>query len=149
MSFPTRAFVLATVGLVLLSTSARAADVPDAILAPYLQLQGALASDTLDGVPAAAAALEAAAAKAGVPAAPLAAGARRLATAKNLTAARAAFADLSTSLVTYADKTGATLPAGVHLAYCPMVDKPWIQKGTVIKNPYYGIEMIDCGEIKK
>jgi hypothetical protein len=30
-----------------------------------------------------------------------------------------------------------------------MADKPWVQKGGDIKNPYYGSEMLSCGVIKK
>ena len=56
---------------------------------------------------------------------------------------------LSVALEAYVDKTKATFPADVHLAYCPMEDKPWLQKGTDIKNPYFGAQMIDCGTIKK
>jgi hypothetical protein len=30
-----------------------------------------------------------------------------------------------------------------------MANKPWLQKGEKIQNPYYGTEMLECGELKK
>jgi hypothetical protein len=73
--------------------------------------------------------------------------AETLAQAKDLKAARAAFKPLSASLVKYlADKKAGK---GVyHEVYCPMADANWLQTGKDIKNPYFGKEMLDCGEIK-
>ena len=31
---------------------------------------------------------------------------------------------------------------------CPMAKARWIQKGSAIKNPYYGNKMLTCGEIE-
>ena len=56
---------------------------------------------------------------------------------------------VSAELLAYAKATGATNPAGVRTAYCPMVKKSWLQKGEQIKNPYYGSEMLECGEFRK
>jgi len=33
------------------------------------------------------------------------------------------------------------------VAYCPMVQKYWLQKGDTIQNPFYGKQMSDCGRI--
>jgi hypothetical protein len=33
------------------------------------------------------------------------------------------------------------------VAYCPMVQKYWLQRGETIQNPYYGKQMSDCGRI--
>jgi hypothetical protein len=30
-----------------------------------------------------------------------------------------------------------------------MTSHPWLQKGETIQNPYYGSEMLECGEFKK
>ncbi len=76
-------------------------------------------------------------------------GARKMAAAKDLAAARTAFGDMSDGLVGYAEKSGSALPADIHIAYCPMANKPWVQKGTAINNPYYGSAMSTCGSIKK
>jgi hypothetical protein len=33
------------------------------------------------------------------------------------------------------------------VAYCPMARKYWLQRGTAIRNPYYGKSMLECGRI--
>jgi hypothetical protein len=73
--------------------------------------------------------------------------AETLAKAKDLKAARAAFKPLSTSLVKYLADTKAG-KGTYHEAYCPMVKASWLQKGTDIKNPYMGKEMLTCGTLK-
>ena len=42
-----------------------------------------------------------------------------------------------------------TAPLGddVKVAYCPMVQKHWLQKGETIRNPFYGKEMSECGRL--
>ena len=62
--------------------------------------------------------------------------------------ARTKFANLSVALDTYMKGFKMTLPDGVRSAYCPMKQKPWIQEGDVIRNPYYGTEMSTCGEFR-
>jgi hypothetical protein len=76
------------------------------------------------------------------------AAAKKLATAKDIAAARAAFGDLSTALTEYAQKTKSGLGADVRIAYCPMVNKPWLTKDKTIRNPYYGAAMLTCGSFK-
>ncbi len=120
-----------------------------AMVDPYLKIQQALVSDTLDGVKQNAAAMATSATALGQPAAKIAAAAKDLGTAADLKAARAAFGALSDAMVAYADSTRAPLGTDVKVAYCPMVKKPWLQKGTLIKNPYYGTSMLECGEIRK
>lgn len=132
-----------------LGMTASAAELPRALVEPYLQAQVLLANDETKGIDVAANAVDAAAVKLGKGAEALAASAKKLAAAKTITQARTAFGELSVALEAYLDKTKATLPKDLHVAYCPMEDKPWLQKGDVIKNPYYGSEMIDCGFIKK
>ena len=46
------------------------------------------------------------------------------------------------------DSLIARLGPDVKLAYCPMADKPWLQKDKDIKNPYYGSAMLTCGSFK-
>jgi hypothetical protein len=135
-------------GAVLLSASARAADLPSALVDPYLQVQTALAGDQVAGVPSAANAIAAAAAALGKDAEKIVAGARKLAGAKGIEAARTAFGELSVALGDYATKTKSGFGAGVRLAYCPMADKPWLQKDKEIRNPYYGSSMLTCGSFK-
>jgi hypothetical protein len=126
-----------------------AADLPPALVDAYLSAQTALASDSVKELPAAAQAIESNAAPLGAAAQPVVDGAKKLGGAKDLAAARTAFGELSDALVTYSEKSGSAPPSGLHIAYCPMANKPWIQKGTDIKNPYYGSQMLTCGSIKK
>lgn len=126
-----------------------AADLPAALVDAYLSAQTALANDSVKELPASAKAIETGAAGLGAAAQPVVDGAKKLGSAKDLAAARTAFGELSDALVSYAEKSGSALPAGLHIAYCPMADKPWMQKGTDIKNPYYGSQMLTCGSIKK
>ena len=126
-----------------------ASEMPAALMQPYLKLHILLTTDKTEGLAPAASAIQAAAAALGKDAEGMVEQAKKLGAAKTLEAARAAFGELSVALVAYSDKTNHTLPADLHIAYCPMVDKPWVQTGKLIQNPYYGTEMISCGSIKK
>jgi hypothetical protein len=139
--FSTMFAVAAVVGVTAL-------ELAPALVDPYVRVQSALAADKIDGVKADAAAIGAAAATLGEPASAIAAAAKRLEAAANLKDARKAFGEVSDALFAYIKATGATMPAGVKTAYCPMVNKSWLQKGDKIQNPYYGSEMLDCGSFK-
>ena len=128
---------------------ATAADLPGALVQPYLKVQVLLATDEFKGVTDAAREIETATASLGKDGEAMAAGAKKMGAAKNIGDARSAFGTLSAALEDYMKKTKATLPEDLHLAYCPMEDKPWLQKGKEIKNPYYGSQMLECGTIKK
>ena len=130
------------------SSIAAAADLPAALVDPYLQVQVALSADQFDGVTAQAASMEKAAAAMGPDAAAIVAGAKKLAAAKDIAEARTAFGDVSAAITDYADKTKSTLGADVRVAYCPMVKKPWLTKDKTIRNPYYGASMLTCGSFK-
>jgi hypothetical protein len=125
-----------------------AADLTSALVEPYVRVQSALAADKIDGVKADAAAIVTAAGTLGDPAKPIALAASRLEEAANLKDARKAFGEVSDALFAYAKATGASMPADVKTAYCPMINKSWLQKGDKIRNPYYGSEMIDCGSFR-
>lgn len=137
-----------TLGVLLFSQSARAADLPGALVDPYLQVQAALASDQFGGVAAYAKAIETAATALGKDAEEIAAGARKLGAAPDITAARTAFGEVSAALAAYAEIKKSTFGKDVQLAYCPMADKSWLQKGKDIRNPYYGAAMLTCGSFK-
>jgi hypothetical protein len=128
--------------------SVAAADLPAALLDPYLQVQVALASDKFDGIGALAQAIEKAAAGLGADAEAIVAGAKKLSAAKDIAAARTAFGDVSTALEAYAQKTKSGFGPDVRLAYCPMANKPWLTKDKTIRNPYYGAAMLTCGSFK-
>jgi len=140
--------LLVFAALTVFSSGARAADLPTALIDPYLQVQVALAADQFDGVTTHAQAIEKAAASLGQDALGIVTSAKKLGAAKDIAAARTAFGDVSTALAAYAEKTKSGLGAGVRLAYCPMADKPWLTKDKDIRNPYYGKAMLTCGSFK-
>lgn len=128
----------------------------------YETVRLALLNDTLDGVTESARAIETTArelaadfdaATAGVSAdsaadaaallPEIAEQARALAAAEDLEAAREALGELTKPLVRYHKLTGAT---DVQVAFCPMVNKTWLQKDDeTIGNPYFGQKMPGCG----
>ena len=129
------------------AASVRAADVPAPLLDAYLKIGTTLAADKTDGVPAAAKAIAAEAKKLGASGAATLAAAGKMAAAADLKTARAAFGPLSDAVIALAGN-GPTASGGARRAYCPMVKKYWLQKGDKIENPYYGSEMLRCGEFK-
>ncbi|MGH9384413.1 MAG: hypothetical protein ACRD2N_09030 [Vicinamibacterales bacterium] len=144
-----RKVALALVVFAFSAMPAVAAELPSALVQPYLKAQVLLSTDKIDGLADAAKAVETAAATLGKDGEAMVASAKKMGAAKKIDEARAAFGALSVALVGYADKTKATLPKDLHVAYCPMEDKPWMQAGKEIKNPYYGASMLECGSIKK
>lgn len=121
---------------------------PDAVLTPYLAIHEGLAKDSIDGLAANASAIAAAARALRGPASRLGADAQALQSATTLADAREKFGALSEALATDARASGWKLPPGIREAYCPMAGKPWLQRGSMIANPYYGQEMPTCGEFK-
>ena len=123
------------------------------IIQPYLKIHDALADDQVDGIKAAAGEIATAATALGAPAMKIDTTALQLSAAAeaipaDLKDVREKFGALSDALVTY--MTGEKLPApeGVRTAFCPMAQKPWLQKGDTISNPYYGKEMPSCGDFR-
>ena len=68
--------------------------------------------------------------------------------ATDLPAARDRFGALSEAIDAYMTGLKLTPPEGVRVAVCPMVNKPWLQKGDALANPYYGKEMLTCGNFR-
>ncbi len=143
-----RALLASILVLGVLATAA-AADVAKAIVDPYLRIHAALAADQLDHVKADASAIAGEAAKGGPEVKAVETAARELEKAGDVKAVRAAFAKLSDALIAYARRTKSTLGPDTFVAYCPMVKQSWVQKGTKIQNPYFGSQMLECGEFKK
>ena len=108
----------------------------------YEMVRVALAADNLTDAAAPAKALAATAEAAGGAAAKKAAD--LLASSKNIEDARKNFGDLSTILVPLfqAEK----IP-GTTAYMCSMKDRPWVQRGDKIANPYYGKSMLTCGTV--
>jgi hypothetical protein len=153
--------LLATTALVVSIASASCAPAPDtsatpkagsaapaAIVDPYLKIATALSKDTLDGVRANAGTLATAATALGAPAVKIDTSAVSLASATEIEDARDKFGTLSEAMVTYMDGLHLTLPDGVRVASCPMKQKPWLQEGPAIENPYFGSSMLTCGSFR-
>jgi len=118
---------------------------PASIIDPYLAIQEDLANDKIDGVRMNAGNLATAATALGAPAMKIDTAAVSLAAAGDLAEARTKFGTLSEAIVAYKDGLHLKLGDGVKQAFCPMVVKPWLQKGETLANPYYGSEMPTCG----
>ncbi len=137
-----------------LAPAARAADdAPFPAMAEHYEaVWKALAGDTLDGVADHAEAVAEIAETADHPAdaaeavPEIAKNAQVLAqkaVASDLDAAREAFGELTKPLVRYRKAVGAER---LKVAYCPMKKKAWLQPDGDIENPYYGSEMLACGD---
>ncbi len=125
---------------------AKAAPAPAAKAGPgaqamlsYADLYEALVAGQADGAATAAAAL--AQAGAGVPA---------LAKAlqdfpKDLPGQRQRFVAISEALIAHA-KNNPNDFSGIHVMSCDMYKGRWLQKAGPLRNPYYGDEMLSCGE---
>ncbi|GAA4340786.1 hypothetical protein GCM10023184_38700 [Flaviaesturariibacter amylovorans] len=81
----------------------------------------------------------------------LASAANRMLNAASLSAQRQAFAALSEELIRHVEAAGVA-GAPLFVAYCPMArdgaGAAWLTSMPVVRNPYYGSEMLTCGEIQ-
>jgi hypothetical protein len=123
------------------------------IIEPYLKIHDALADDQVDGIKAAAGQIATAATSLGAPAMKVDTTALQLSAAAeaepaDLKDVREKFGALSEALVTYMQGEKLPAPEGVRTAFCPMAQKPWLQKGDTISNPYYGKGMPTCGDFR-
>ena len=130
------------------NTPAAGSTLSSSIVDPYLKIQVALADDSMEGVTANAGQVATAAASLGAPAVKIDTAAVQLASAAEIDDARSKFATLSEAIDDYMTGLKLKAPEGVRVAVCPMVQKPWLQKGEAIENPYYGKEMLTCGSLR-
>ena len=107
---------------------------------PYELVRAALAADNLSEATSHARTLaERAEAAGGIEAKNAAA---RLADAKNIEEARKSFGEVSTILLPIFQ---AEAIPGTTAYMCSMKQKPWVQRGDKVANPYYGKSMLTCG----
>jgi hypothetical protein len=130
------------------NTPVKGSKMPASIVDPYLKIQTALAQDRVDDVKANAGNIATAAAGLGAPAMKIDTAAVQLASAAELDDARDKFGVLSEAIIAYMDGLQLVAPEGVRKAYCPMAQKPWLQEGATLANPYYGTSMATCGEFR-
>lgn len=134
-------------------TPAAGAAMPSAIIDPYLEIQSALAQDSTDNIKASAGNIVTAATALGAPAMNIDTAAMQLSAAAeaaepDIKSIREKFGALSEAIDTYMTGLKLRAPDGVRVAFCPMVRKPWMQKGDTLANPYYGKEMPTCGSFR-
>ncbi len=138
-----KTFWILTVALALagVSCSAMEETMVSAVFANYTSVQEALAEDD------SASAREALRALAQEPDPEIREAAKAALEAEDLKAVRKQFKLLSSKV----EKL--ELPKGYVVAYCPMADDgkgaTWVQKDGEIENPYFGSEMLKCGEVTK
>jgi hypothetical protein len=130
------------------NTPAAGATMSAAIVDPYLKIQEALADDSVEGVRQHAGEIATASSALGAPAMKIDTAALQLASATEIDDARTKFGTLSEAIDNYMTGLHLQAPEGVRVAVCPMVQKPWLQKGDAIANPYYGKEMLTCGSLR-
>ncbi len=119
-----------------------------AVIDPYLKIQAALADDSMDGVKRNAGDVATAATALGAPAMKIDTTAVQLASAVEIDDARVKFGALSEAIDAYMTGLKLKAPEGVKVAFCPMVQKPWLQAEAAINNPYYGKSMQTCGSFR-
>jgi Cu(I)/Ag(I) efflux system membrane fusion protein len=119
-----------------------------AVIDPYLKIQAALADDSMDGVKANAGNIATAATALGAPAMKIDTTAVQLASAAEIEDAREKFGALSEAIDAYMTGLKLKAPEGVKVAFCPMVQKPWLQADATINNPYFGKSMQTCGSFR-
>jgi hypothetical protein len=131
-------------------TPAAGSALPGSIMEPYLAIEEALVKDDMTPVRQNAGNIATAATALGAPAFKIDTAAAQLASAGDLESARERFGALSDAIVTYMDGNKLTGGDGVKVAYCPMMRKPWLQKGDALANPYYGAssDMATCGSFR-
>ncbi len=115
------------------------------VVTPYLEIQRALTADRLDGVKESARRLAEEAAKLGPTAGPIGAAAAGFERTADLNSARAAMGSVSDAILTFMKALTPKMDSDVKVAYCPMAQKHWLQKGDRIQNPFYGKAMLECG----
>jgi hypothetical protein len=128
--------------------TARGGEMSQAVIDPYLKIQSALAQDSTDGIRQNAGEIATAATALGAPAMKIDTAAVQLAAAGEIEDARAKFGTLSEAIDTYMKGFSLKAPEGVRVAFCPMAQKPWLQQGDTLANPYYGKAMPTCGELR-
>jgi hypothetical protein len=134
---------------IVFAADVHASDAMKAIVGSYLEIHAQLAADKIDAVKAPSAALAAKAGTMGESGAAMAKAAKAVGSAADIKAAREAFGPLSDAVIAAARAEGFKDLGDVKVAFCPMVQKSWLQKDEQIKNPYYGASMLVCGEFKK
>lgn len=72
--------------------------------------------------------------------------AEKISKATDLVKQRTAFAELSLTMWKLV-KNAESIKVPVYYQYCPMKKSYWLSTEAAIKNPYYGADMLTCGNV--
>lgn len=67
---------------------------------------------------------------------------------KDLKKQRDYFSSLSNTMIALTQSSKLTVKP-VYLLYCPMKKSSWLSSEKLVKNPYYGSSMLNCGSVVK
>jgi len=118
-----------------------------AIVNAYIRIQQALHADAIEPIKNDARTIETEATKLGSAGESIRSAGGAFQHAADLETARAVFGTLGDAIMIYARASGSGVGDGVTVAFCPMAQKYWLQKGDNIQNPFYGKEMPTCGRV--
>jgi len=128
------------------------------LLQAYLRLQTKLAADDAAAAKRSFADVQSAAKADGLelPAeqrAPIERAAGQGVSAASIAAARSAFAALSDPLLAWLSAAPNPLSQPLSVVHCPMAldnkGAKWLQLGSQVRNPYFGAEMLTCGDVER
>lgn len=128
------------------------------LLQEYLRLQTKLAADDAAGARRSFTDVQSAAKVEALPLpaeqrARIEAAAGQGASAPNIAAARTAFAGVSDALLAWLSASENPLSQPLTVVHCPMAldgkGSRWLQLGPQVKNPYFGAEMLTCGDVER
>lgn len=74
--------------------------------------------------------------------------AKTIGNSADLKVQRAKFLPLSADIIPMVKSTSVS-SGSIFVLYCPMADGYWMSSNKTVRNPYYGEEMMDCGEVKE
>jgi Cu(I)/Ag(I) efflux system membrane fusion protein len=128
----------------------------ETILAEYIEIQQALAADSTEGVKSATHAIRESATQLqpgqavgehaehykSIPQDLLVA-CEKLEAAQDIASVREAFKELSQPVSMWVTMAK---PEHTSVMYCSMAKAGWVQRGSKVANPYFGSEMLSCGE---
>ena len=117
------------------------------IVEPYLRIQQSLQADDFGSIHDHGRAISVAAQRFGVSAHDLESAATELESTTDVSTARAVFGKISDALIALAKGSSAAIGADIRIAFCPMAQKHWLQRGEEVQNPFYGQQMLTCGRI--
>jgi Cu(I)/Ag(I) efflux system membrane fusion protein len=80
-------------------------------------------------------------------------GSEKITAASDIEALRSGFEPLSTGMAVAVGRLGAEIKGPVFELFCPMAfnnkGATWLQQSKDVRNPYFGAQMLNCGEVKR